>query len=156
MSPPFDGHTCEFTTDWAIAPSPCSRPGRPASGRREGPLHPVRTLNHDQLLSLARQTAEAARDHDAARVEADAFQLFEALSDHVLAERPEFLRHLRSGDARLIRHAQQKIEELLLKLAATAAHETDCCDCESLADDVVAQLALQVADERRQLLAVGD
>lgn len=119
-------------------------------------VYPFPTLSHDQLLSLARKTVEAARNHDFDHVEANALQLFEAFSDHVQAERPVFLQHLRSGDARLIRHAQQQIEDLLLKLAASAAQKADGCSCENLADDVVARLALQAADEGRQLLAVAD
>ena len=147
---------CEFTTDWAVAPSSYAHHDRQAASPSEAAGHPSPILSHDQLLSLARTTAEAAREHDPDRVEADALRLFEALSDHILAERRTFLRHLSAGDARLIRHAHQNLEELVLKLAASAAQKTDRCDCESLADTVVAQLSLQAADERRQLLAVAD
>lgn len=171
MSPTFDSRTtgvvqvgqrsenadnCEFTTDWAIAPSSCSGRERPAAGPMKGAVYPAPSLNHDELLSLARATVGAARDHDPDRVEADARRLLVALSDHALAEGPEFLHHLSTGDARLLRHAQQKIEDLLFQLAATAAQKTGRRDYESLADEVVARLALQVADERRHLLAVGD
>jgi hypothetical protein len=147
---------CEFTTDWAIAPSSCSHHDRRAASRSQATGYPFPTLSHDQLLSLACTTAKAAREHDPDQVQADALRLFEALSDHILAERRTFLRHLSAGDARLIRHAHQKLEDLVLRLAASAAQKTDRCDCESLADAVVAQLSLQAADERRQLLAVAD
>lgn len=146
---------CAFITDWAIAPSSWSRRDRHPSSGKDGAGHQFPPLSHDQLLELAHQTAEAARDHDPDRVEADALRLFEALSDHVLAERAAFF-HLPAGDARLIRRGRQQIEDLLLDLAASAAEKTGSCECERLADDVVAQLALQATEERRQLLAAAD
>lgn len=146
----------EFTTDWAITPPSPSHQDRPATSRSKAGGSPFPILSHDQLLALARTTAEAAREHDTDRVEANARRLFEALSDHILAEQRTFLHHLSSGDARLIRHAHHKLEDLVLELAASAAKKTERCDCQSLADAILTQLSRQAADERRRLLAVSD
>lgn len=153
MSSPSDQSA--FTTDWAIAPTSWSRRDRHPSSGKDGAVYQFPILSHDQLLELAHQTVEAAHDHDPDRVEADTLRLFEALSDHVLAEGPALF-HLPASDARLIRRGQQQIEDLLLDLAASAAEKIGSCECEILADDVVAQLALQAAAERRQLLTAAD
>ncbi len=114
-------------------------------------MYPFPPPSHAQLLDLAHEALEAAHDHDPGRVEAGALRLFEELTDHVLAERPAFL-HLPPGDARLLEGGQQRIVDLLLSLAASAARNTDPCGCPRIAEDVVAELTLQAHDERRYLL----
>lgn len=115
-------------------------------------MYPFPTLSHAQLLNLAYRTAGAAYDHDPIRVGADTLQLFVALSDHVLAERPAFL-HIAPGDARLLERGQRRVVDLLRALADSAAREMDSCGCSRIADDLVAELELQAADERRCVLA---
>ena len=118
-------------------------------------MYPFPTLSHNQLLDLAHQSVEAAQDHDPDRVEAEALRLFEALTDHVLAEGPALL-YLPPDDASLLRRGQQRIADRLLDLAASAAQKTDRCDCDRIAEDVVAEIALQANDERRHFLASVD
>lgn len=107
-------------------------------------------LSHDELLTLAHKTEAAARDHDRDRLEAEALRLFEALNDHVVAERPALL-HVAPGDARLLEHGQQRIVDLVVELAASAAEDRDGCRCDRLADNLLAELTLQAGDERRHL-----
>ncbi len=118
-------------------------------------MYPFPTLSHTQLLNLAYRTLVAAHDHDPVRVGSNSLQLFVALSDHVLAERPAFL-HLAPGDARLLERGQERVIDLLRALADSAAEDTDSCRCNRIADDLVAELELQTADERRYLLAGVD
>ncbi len=118
-------------------------------------MYPFPTLSHAQLLNLAYRAREAANDLDSVCVGADTLQLFVALSDHVLAERPAFL-HLAADDARLLEHGQEHIVDLLRALADSAATDTGGCSCNRIADDLVAELELQAADERRYLLAAVD
>lgn len=151
--PSSGGGRCEFSTDWAIDLRP--RRARASSRREEqdGPL--FQALSHDQLLGLAHDTVEAARDHEPDRVETTTLRLFEAFSDHMLAELPALMR-LPAGDPRNVRHGQQQVEDLLLDLAACAAEGTEHCECENLAGEVEAQLARQTSDEGSQLLAAAD
>lgn len=118
-------------------------------------MYPFPTLSHAQLLNLAHRTLEAAHDHDPIRVGADTFQLFVALTDHVLAERPAFL-HLAPADARLLERGQQRIVGLLELLADSAVDDKDACGCNRIAGDLVAELELQAADEHRYLVALAD
>ena len=116
-------------------------------------MYPFPTLNHDQLLTLAHKTQSAARDHDRDRLEADALRLFQALADHLGAERPDLLQ-VAPADALLLERGQQRIVDLLVELAATAATDaTDerGCRCDHLADVVLTELTLQANDERRHL-----
>lgn len=118
-------------------------------------MYPFPTLSHAQLLNLARRAVEAADNHDPAHVEEGARQLFEALTDHVLAERPAFWQ-LAPGDARLLELGQERIVDLLLKLGISATHDSGPCSCSAIAEELLAELALQADDERRLLLAATD
>ena len=118
-------------------------------------MYPFPTLSHDQLLNLAHRTREAASDHDPALVGANTLQLFVALSDHVLAEHPAFL-HLAPAEARIVERGQQRIIDLLRALADSAEKDADSCGCSRVADDLVVELEVQIADERRYLLAAVD
>ena len=117
-------------------------------------MYPFPTLSHDQLLEVAYRTVDAAHDHDPIRVGASTLQLYVALTDHVLGERPAFLR-LPPGDARLLERGQQRIVDLLGLLADSAAEDTDGCACNRIAGTLVAELELQAADERRYLHATA-
>ena len=118
-------------------------------------MYPFPTLSHAQLLNQAYRTLEAAYDQDSVRVGADTLQLFVALSDHMLAEQPAFL-HLAPADARVLQRGQQRLVDLLRALAESAAEDTPGCSCTRIADDLVAELELQAADERRYLAGVVD
>ena len=118
-------------------------------------MYPFPTLSHDQLLTLAYKTQGAARDHDRRRLEADTLHLFQALTDHVLAEQPGFLR-IPPRDARLLERGQQRIVDLLVELAASATTDEHDCRCDRIADNLLAELTLQADDERRHLLAAVD
>ncbi|HET6966164.1 MAG TPA: hypothetical protein VFH58_15415 [Acidimicrobiales bacterium] len=115
-------------------------------------MYPSPTLSHAELVDLARSTLDAAFDHDPIRVGANTLQLLVALTDHVVAERPAFLR-LAPGDARLLERGQQRLVDLLGLLADSAAEDTEGCGCDRIAKDLVAELELQAADERRYLPA---
>lgn len=117
-------------------------------------MYPFPTLSHAQLLNLAHRTLDAASDHDPIRVGANTVQLFVALTDHLLAERPAFL-HLAPGDARLLERGQQRLVDLLRLLADSAVEDTEGCGCDRIAGELVTELELQAADERRYLLAAG-
>jgi hypothetical protein len=113
-------------------------------------VYPFRTFNHEELLTLAQKTLAAARDGDHDRLEARALRLFEALSDHVLAERPA-LRRVSPGDARLLEAGQQRVVDRLVELAASAAQDEGSCRCDRLAANLLAELTLQADDERHHL-----
>ena len=150
------GHLAAFRyrTEWVIAPT--STPSVTATrGRKEGPGKPLPILSHKQLMGLAAIAVEAAHDHDSDRVETNALRLFDAVTEHVMSERLAFAQ-LSPGNARLLRHRQQHIVDLVLTLAASAAHKADLCHCEHIAGDVIAELAVQADDERRHLLAVAE
>lgn len=118
-------------------------------------MYPFESYGHHQLLNLAHRAAEAAHDHNSVAVATDALELFLALTDHVLAERPAFFR-LAPRDSRILCRGQERISDLLLELATSAAQGEDACGCGRIADDVVAELEIQAADEHRYLLAVAD
>lgn len=103
-------------------------------------------LDHDALLTLARKTEAAAHDGDRDRLETAALHLFEALLDHVGAERLDLL-HLSPGKDRLLLRGQQRVIDLLVELAV-AAQSPGPCDCDNLARQLSAQLSLQADDER--------
>jgi hypothetical protein len=113
-------------------------------------VYPFPTLDHDQLLTLARKAHGAAQDHDSERLELDALHLFQALVDHLLAERPALL-HATPGEADLLERGQQRVVDLVTVLAATATTNRDSCDCDRIAETLVAELTLQSEDERRSL-----
>ena len=117
-------------------------------------MYPFETFSHRQLLNLAQRTAEAARDHDPGAVAADALELFLALTGHVLAERPAFFR-LAPRESRILCRGQERISDLLLELATSAVQGEGGCGCGRIADDVVAELEIQAADESRYLLAAA-
>jgi hypothetical protein len=125
-----------------------------ASARKGETVYPFPTLNHDQLLTLASKTRAAAQDHDPDRLETDALRLFQSLVDHVLAERPVLL-HTPPAEARLLERGQQRVVNLLVELAATAAERPDECRCDHVAEELVAELALQADDERHALVTGG-
>ena len=113
-------------------------------------MQPLPTLNHDQLLTLAEKTRAAARDHEGARLEASTGRLFEALTDHLRAERPDLM-GVAPADAYQLERGQQRIIDLLIELAATAAADPSDCRCNRLADSVLTELSLQADSERRHL-----
>lgn len=113
-------------------------------------MYPFPVLDHDELLTLVYKTRAAAQDHDRDRLETRALQLFQALADHVAAERPDLLQ-VAPGDARLMARGQQRVIDDLIELAATAAGDADSCCCEQLADRLLADLTLEADDERRHL-----
>jgi hypothetical protein len=107
--------------------------------------------DHDALLTLARTSAAAARDDDRERLEAATLRLFEALVEHLAAERPDLV-HLPPGDARRVSHGQQRVVESVVDLAASVASRRQSgldCRCPDLAQQVVARLTVQSDDERR-------
>ena len=103
-------------------------------------------LDHDALLTLARKAEAAARDGDRDRLETAALHLFEALADHVGAERVD-LAHLPPGEGRLLLRGQQRLVDLLVELAV-AAQSPGPCQCAHLAQQLSAHLSLQAGDER--------
>lgn len=111
-------------------------------------------LDHDALLTLARKTEGAARDHDPDRIETHALHLFQALVEHLLAERSALLQ-VAPAQARLLERGQQRVVDLVVELAATAASDPDECDCDQVAANLLAELTLQVGDERQARLADG-
>lgn len=117
-------------------------------------MYPFPTLDHDQLLTLARKAEGAARDHDPARIEHNATHLFEALVDHVVAEHPALAR-VAPGEARVLDQGQQRVVGLVAELAAMAARRPAVCRCGHLAADVVAELTLQADGERHALFAAA-
>lgn len=106
-------------------------------------------LGHEELLTLTREARAAARDADPNRVQQDALRLFEALADHVGAERLDLLR-VPPGESRLLLRGQQRVIDLIVDLAVEAA-SAGTCRCEAVADQLLAQLTLQVDDERLSL-----
>ena len=115
-------------------------------------VHSLPTLNHDQLLTLAEKTRAAARDHDRDRLEANTMRLFQALTDHVRAERTDLL-DVAPNDAYRLELGQQHIIDLLIELAATARADPSDCRCNRLADSVLTELSLQADSERRHLMS---
>ncbi|HET9732046.1 MAG TPA: hypothetical protein VFP54_05170 [Acidimicrobiales bacterium] len=103
---------------------------------------------------MAYRTLDAAHDHDPIRVGANTLQLYVALTDHVIAERPAFLQ-LPPGSARLLERGQHRIVDLVRLLADSAVEGTDGCGCDRIADTLVVELELQAADERRYLHAAA-
>jgi hemerythrin-like domain-containing protein len=103
-------------------------------------------LDHDALLTLARKTEAAAHDGDRDRLETAALHLFEALLDHVGAERLDLV-HLSPGEGRLLLRGQQRVVDLLVELAV-AAQLPGPCHCNNFAQHLSAQLSLQADDER--------
>lgn len=104
-------------------------------------------LNHDALLTLARKTQAAAHDGDRERIEADVLHLYEALADHVGAERLDLL-NLPPDEVRTLMRGQQRIVDLLIELAVVA-QTPGPCNCEHLAQQLSAELSLQAEHERR-------
>lgn len=115
-------------------------------------MYPFATTSHAELQKLADQAQGAAYRRDAGRVECSAFALFEALVDHVLDERRTFL-HLAPAEARLLERGQQRIVELLVDLATSAALHPEACSCGRIATELVAEIDMQIDDERRYLPA---
>ncbi len=103
-------------------------------------------LDHEALLTLARKTEAAAHDGDPDRLETAALHLFEALVDHVGAERLD-LAHVAPGEGRLLLRGQQRVMDVLVELAV-AAQAPGPCHCDNLAQQLFAQLSLQAGDER--------
>jgi hypothetical protein len=103
-------------------------------------------LSHDALLTLARKTEAAARDGDRDRLTAAALRLFEALVDHLGAERLDLL-HLSADEGHLLLRGQQHVVDLLVELAV-AAQTPGPCNCDNLAQQLTAELTLQAEDER--------
>lgn len=110
-------------------------------------LNPSRS--HEELLTLARKVEAAATDHDRGRVEASSLRLFEALVDHIGVERSEFLR-IPPGESRLLARGQQRVINRLIDVAL-AAQSPGPCRCADGAAGLVAELAVQAADERLAL-----
>jgi hypothetical protein len=54
-------------------------------------VHPFPALDHDELLTLARQTRAAVHDRDPDRLETDTLRLFQALTVQAEDERRAFL-----------------------------------------------------------------
>ena len=102
-------------------------------------------FDHNSLLTLARKTEAAAEDGDPERIERAALRLFEALVEHVGAEHPELVQ-LSPSEARLLKRGQQRIIDLLIELSISA-QTPETCHCDSLANQLIAQLTLQAADE---------
>lgn len=121
-------------------------------------MQPATTLSHDQLLTLANKTRAAALDAETDRLEAAALRLLEALAEHFCVEHVALLR-VPPGEARALERGQQRLlTDLaeLVELATTVARHPGSCDCARLADNVLAELTLQVDVERRHLIAVVD
>ena len=106
-------------------------------------------LSHEALLTLARKTEAAARDGDRDRLEASALHLFEALVDHLGAERPT-LSELSPGENRLLQRGQQRVIDMLVDLAVVA-QTPGPCRCQALAEQLLALLTLQAEDEHHSL-----
>lgn len=112
-------------------------------------LQGERSMSHEDLMTLARKIAAAAHDHDPERIEGASLRLFEAFVAHVGAERSTLL-DLPPGDARMLLRGQQRVIEQLVELAISAELGGEC-QCEAVADDLVARLSLQSEDERHRL-----
>ncbi len=104
---------------------------------------------HDELLTLARKMEAAAADGDQSRLEAATVKLFDALREHIGAERPD-LRRLPPPEARHLAEGQRRVLDELAALTAGGS-SPGLCDCAARAADVVAGLYLQAADEYRAL-----
>ncbi len=110
-------------------------------------LTTVRT--HEELLTLARKLRAAAQDGDPDRVENASLKLYDALLAHLSAEQPD-LGRLAPPELRVLTRGQQRLLDELAEVAARA-HMHGPCRCAVRAEDVVARLFLQAADERRAL-----
>lgn len=107
------------------------------------------TIEHEDLLTLARKSEAAARDGDPDRVETASLRLLEAFLVHVGAERRDLLR-LAPGDARMVIRGQQRVVDAVVDLAISAGSD-EACDCARVSEDLIARLTLQAEDERHHL-----
>lgn len=112
-----------------------------------------RCPTHEDLLTLARKVEAAAQDGDRDRLQTADLRLFEALVDHLGREMAALVQ-LPPAQARILRQGQQRIVDTVVDLAARAALSGDC-DCESVAQDLMAELELQAHDERLHLPVVA-
>lgn len=112
------------------------------------------SLNHEQLLTLARKVQAAARDRDTDRLSRANFRLFAALVDHLGGEAAALV-HLPPGEARLLRRGQERVVDAVVDVALSSQTSGRSCRCAELADALVAQLSLQTDDERIHLGAAG-
>lgn len=107
------------------------------------------TIDHEDLLTLARKSEAAASDGDPDRVEAASLRLLEAFVIHVGAERRELLQ-LAPGDARLMRRGQQRVIDAVIDLVIASSSDGPC-ECAHESHDLIARLTLQAEDEREHL-----
>lgn len=105
---------------------------------------------HDELLTLARKLHAAATDGARDRVEAASLKLYDALVAHLGAEQPD-LRRLPPPELRLLARGQRRLVDELAELAARA-HMGGPCHCTTGAEELLARLSLQAADERLALV----
>ncbi len=113
---------------------------------RQRPLH-----DHEEVLAQARRTLAAAHARAPERVEAEALRLFQVLTEHMSDEQRELL-HVPPGDARMLQRGQQRIVDLVVELATSAAGDPDDCRCDGFAERLMAELILQADAERRHAL----
>lgn len=105
---------------------------------------------HEHLLTLANKVRAAVEDRDLDRLRPAAWRFFDGLVEHLDEETPVLLRSV-PADSRVLRRGQLRLVGTASDLLRSAERSADECDCEPLADLLIAELSLQAADERRCL-----
>jgi hypothetical protein len=104
------------------------------------------SLGHEALLTLTRKLEGAVSDGDSDRVPAEARRLFDALLDHIRAERVELDLLEPAKASELLRGQQRLVDHLVL--LAVEVHDLDLSRCHRVVQQLMAELALQAEHER--------
>lgn len=113
-----------------------------------------RSPTHEHLLTMANKVKAAVEDHDIQRLRPAVWRFYDGLVEHLDEENPTLLRSA-PADSRLLRRGQVRIVGTASELLRNTERSPEECDCRTLADLLIAELALQAADERRCLSPVG-
>lgn len=105
---------------------------------------------HEHLLTLAHKVKAAVEDRDVQRLRPAAWRFFDGLVEHLDGEAPVLLRSA-PPEARLLRRGQVRLVGTASDLLRNTESSAEECDCEELANLLIAELSLQAADERRCL-----